>query len=142
MPPSSKQRCSIIAPNESAIETVRENDLTKLEYSAIHLHHTVISYNPNFLSRKPTAQPQPQPQPQPLYPKLVKSKITMYIMNTTYNIIKDKNTQLDPLKFLISLMDFCLLLCPKTSTSPHVSSIFSSNWGIRNDQIEHRSNSH
>lgn len=56
----------------------------------IQLHHTIISYNRNF-SWKLEPNGQPQPQPQPLYPKLVKTKITMYIINTTYNIIKDKN---------------------------------------------------
>lgn len=57
----------------------------------IHQHHTIISYNRIFLSWKLEPNGQPQPQPQPLYPKLVKTKITMYIINTTYNIIKDKN---------------------------------------------------
>lgn len=36
----------------------------------------------------------------------------------------------DPLKFLILLKDFCLILCPKTSSLPHVSSILSWTWII------------
>lgn len=89
-------------------------------YSPTSHRYGVISYNPNFLSRKPTAQPQPQP----LYPKLVKSKIIMYIMNTTYNIIKDKNLNSILSSFLSRWWIFVFSYAPKHQ--PHLISVQSS----------------
>lgn len=87
----------------------------------IQLHHTIISYNRNFSWK---LEPNGQPQPQPLYPKLVNTKITMYIINTTYNIIKDKNLNSILSSFLSRWWIFVSSYAPKHQ--PHLMSVQSS----------------
>ena len=63
-----------------------------------------------------------------LFPRLrkISSLAQLLPLQSLPQILDPSLRFVDPLKFLISLKDFCLILCPKTSSLPHVSSIFSS----------------